>query len=54
MKVVVLLFLGFVVGGWLGSKISLGISDTALKKIFAVVLLILAVKILFFDEKSLS
>ncbi len=43
-KVVLLLFVGFVVGGWLGSKVSIGLSETVLKKIFAVVLVILARK----------
>jgi uncharacterized membrane protein YfcA len=49
-KVVFFLFLGFLVGGWLGSKISLGVSDIVLKKIFAVLLVLIAGKFLFFDK----
>ena len=49
-KVVLLLFVGFVVGGYLGSKISLSLSETTLKKIFAVALLLIAGKVLFFDK----
>lgn len=49
-KVVLLIFLGFLAGGWLGSKISLNIPEAALKKIFAVVLLLIAGKVLFFDK----
>src|SRR5580693_10085799 len=46
-KVVLLIFVGFLVGGWLGSKISLSINETMLKKIFAVVLVLIAGKVLF-------
>ena len=49
-KVVLLIFAGFLVGGWLGSKISLSLSQVALKKIFAVILLLIAGKVLFFDK----
>jgi uncharacterized protein len=49
-KVVLLIFVGFLVGGWLGSKISLNISEGTLKKVFAVVLILIAGKVLFFDK----
>jgi uncharacterized membrane protein YfcA len=49
-KVVLLLFLGFLVGGYLGSRISLSLSETVLKKVFAVALVGIAVKVLFFDK----
>jgi uncharacterized protein len=49
-KVVTLLFLGFVAGGYIGSKISLSLSEAAVKKIFAVVLIFIAGKMLFFDK----
>ncbi|MEQ1734218.1 MAG: sulfite exporter TauE/SafE family protein [Bacteroidia bacterium] len=38
--------LGFVVGGFIGSKISLGMSQDAIKKVFSVVLIVVAVKML--------
>lgn len=50
LKVVFILFVGFVIGGYLGSKISLSLSEAAVKKIFAVVLLVIAGKMLFFDK----
>ena len=49
-KVVFLLFIGFLVGGWLGSKISVSLPETVLKKIFAVALVLIAGKVLFFDK----
>ena len=49
-KVVVILFVGFLIGNWVGSKISLGLSETVLKKIFAMVLVLIAGKMLFFDK----
>jgi uncharacterized membrane protein YfcA len=50
MKVVLILFVGFVIGGYLGSRISLSLSEAAVKKIFAIVLVIIATKMLFFDK----
>jgi uncharacterized protein len=50
LKVVLILFVGFVIGGYFGSKISLNLSEAAVKKIFAVVLLMIAGKMLFFDK----
>jgi uncharacterized membrane protein YfcA len=49
-RVVLLIFVGFLAGGWIGSKISLNIPEGALKKVFAVVLLLIAGKVLFFDK----
>jgi len=50
LKVVLLLFVGFLVGGYLGSKISLSLPEAALKKVFACALLLIAAKVLFFDK----
>jgi uncharacterized membrane protein YfcA len=49
-RVVLLIFAGFLLGGYLGSKISLNIPEGALKKVFAVVLLLIAGKVLFLDK----
>jgi uncharacterized membrane protein YfcA len=49
-KVVLLIFTGFLVGGYLGSKISLDLPEGTLKKVFAVVLILIAGKVLFFDK----
>ena len=40
----------FVLGGFLGSKLALSLSDEKMKKIFAVVMMVIAVKMLFFDN----
>jgi uncharacterized membrane protein YfcA len=49
-KVVMLLFAGFLVGGLLGSRMSLSFSEGTLKKVFAIALLLIAGKVLFFDK----
>jgi len=49
-KVVLILFVGFLVGGYLGSRMSLSLPEGTLKKIFAVALILIAGKVLFFDK----
>ena len=49
-KYVAIVAVAFVVGGYLGSKISLSLSDAKVKKIFAVVLILISLKMLFFDK----
>jgi hypothetical protein len=46
-----LLAIGFVVGSYLGSKFSLSLPQLTVKKIFAVLMLIVALKMLFIDKK---
>ncbi len=41
--------IAFVVGGYFGSKIALTLSDEKMKKIFAIILLLISVKMLFFE-----
>ncbi|MEO5683576.1 MAG: sulfite exporter TauE/SafE family protein [Chitinophagaceae bacterium] len=50
-KVVGIMCITFILGGWLGSRISLSLPQETLKKIFAVVLLVVALKMLFFDKR---
>jgi len=50
MKIVGIMFVTFVIGGWLGSKISLSLPQDTVKKIFAIVLLLVAGKMLFLDK----
>lgn len=50
-KVIALLALGFVAGSFLGSKWALSLPQGTLKKIFALFLLLLSIKMLFFDKK---
>lgn len=49
-KVVLIMAVAFTLGAWLGSKISLSLSEVVLKKIFAVFLVVIAVKMLFFEK----
>lgn len=50
LKVVGLLALGFLVGGYFGSKLALAINEVTLKKIFAVILFYTAFKMLNWDQ----
>jgi len=47
LKVAAVLCVSFVIGGYLGSRIALGLEETTIKKIFAVFLLVLAIKYFF-------
>jgi uncharacterized protein len=51
-KVIGILAIGFVIGSYFGSKISLGLSVETVKKVFAILLIIVAVKMLFLDKKK--
>ena len=51
MRVVLLISIGFFLGSFLGSKLALSLSQETVKKIFAILLIIVAVKMLFFDKK---
>jgi len=51
-KFALIIALSFVVGGYFGSKISLGISEIMLKRIFGVLMLVMAVKLIFFTKGS--
>jgi uncharacterized protein len=50
-RIVGVLAIGFVAGGYLGSRFALSVPQETLKKIFAVIMIIIAVKMLFFDKK---
>ena len=49
-KVVGILAIGFLAGGYFGSKIALNLPQETVKKIFAVLMILIAVKMLFFDR----
>lgn len=46
---VLIISAAFVAGSFLGGKTALSLSDEKMKKIFAIVLMLLAIKMLFFD-----
>ena len=53
-KVVAIMCLAFVLGGWLGSKISLALPEDLVKKIFAVILFYSAFKMMGWDTAIIN
>jgi len=53
-NVVLVLAAGFIAGGYLGSRISLSLPQETVKKCFAVLLIIMAIKMLFIDKPKSS
>jgi uncharacterized membrane protein YfcA len=51
-KVVSIICVAFFFGSYFGSKIALSLSQENIKKVFAVVMMLVAVKMLFFDTKK--
>lgn len=51
MRVAGLLAVGFVLGSYLGSRFSLSIPQTAVRRLFAAVMLVVALRMLFADRK---
>ncbi|MBW7913916.1 MAG: sulfite exporter TauE/SafE family protein [Taibaiella sp.] len=49
-KIALILAATFVIGGYLGSKVVLGLDTSIVKKIFAIFMIVIAVKYLFFDK----
>ncbi len=52
MRVVLFISIGFLIGSFFGSKIALSLPQDTVKKIFAALMIVVAVKLLFFDKKS--
>lgn len=52
MKVVLMISAGFFVGSYFGSKFALSLSQETIKKVFALLLIVVAVKMLFFEKKT--
>jgi uncharacterized protein len=51
-KVVGLLAIGFLLGSYLGSKVALRLPQDTVKKIFAVLMILIAIKMLFLDKEK--
>jgi uncharacterized membrane protein YfcA len=51
-KVVGMLAIGFLAGSYFGSKFALSLSQETVKKIFAGLMIVIAVKMLFFDKEK--
>jgi uncharacterized membrane protein YfcA len=45
-----LIAVGFLFGGYFGGKLALVLPDATLKKVFAIVLILIAIKMLFIDQ----
>jgi uncharacterized membrane protein YfcA len=45
-----MLAVGFLLGSYFGSKVALSLSQETVKKIFAVLMIVIAIKMLFFDK----
>jgi uncharacterized membrane protein YfcA len=52
MRSVCLVSFGFLAGSYFGSKIALNLSQDTVKKIFAVLMLLISLKMLFIDKKE--
>ena len=53
-RIVGLLAVGFLAGSYFGSKIALSLPQETVKKIFAAFMMIVAIKMLFFDKKEIE
>jgi uncharacterized protein len=51
-RVVGILAIGFLLGSYFGSKVALSLPQETIKKIFAVLMIIIAIKMLFFDKEK--
>ncbi len=51
-RIVGLLAIGFLAGSYFGSKIALSLPQETVKRIFAILMILIAIKLLFFDKKK--
>ncbi len=51
LRVVAIISLAFIAGSYFGSKWALGMPQETIKKIFAIMMLVIAIKMLFLDKK---
>ncbi len=54
LRVVLIISAGFFAGSYLGSKLALSLSQETVKKAFAILLIVVALKMLFFDKPIVS
>ena len=52
MKVVFIISAGFFAGSYFGSKLALSLSQDMVKKVFAILLILVAIKMLFFEKNT--
>lgn len=51
-KWALIIAIGFMVGGYFGSKISLGLSEAVLRRVFGIAMLAMAIKLIFFTKSA--
>lgn len=51
-KYALIIALSFMIGGYFGSKFSLGMSELVLKRVFGVLMLVMALRLIFFSKAS--
>ena len=51
-RIVGILAIGFFIGSFFGSKLALSLPQETIKKIFAVLMIVIAIKMLFLDKKK--
>jgi uncharacterized protein len=51
-RAVLIISAGFLIGSFYGSKIALSLPQETVKKVFAMLLIVVAIKMLFFDNKT--
>ena len=49
-KTAIIICIGFVIGGYLGGKMAVGLSESVLKRTFAIALIAIGAKMLFFNK----
>jgi uncharacterized membrane protein YfcA len=49
-KSAVLICIGFIIGGFIGGKMAIGLSENVMKTIFAIVLILIGIKMLVYKE----
>lgn len=49
-KIAVIIIVGFLLGSYLGSKLAISIPDDIIRKLFAFLMIAIAIKMLFFDH----
>lgn len=50
-KVAAIIIIGFVLGNYMGGKLAINVSNQLIRRIFAALMLMVALKMLFFDSK---
>lgn len=51
-KFALVIAVSFVIGGYFGSKVSLGLSELMLKRLFGLLMLAMAIRLIFFSKAS--